>query len=217
MDELIVCKKCGAKNLPTQDFCNNCGTVLEKIVKEEKKKKRINIDFNMLLNIIFALLSFIFFIIGVFNSYKIISNGFLVADNSLKIKIFCIIESISPILFLINGILIFKSRKELKTKIVNVILPLIGLLLSLIPLIMVPDIFYMILGAKKYSPIVLCPIMYGELIIYYLIKFIKKFIKIDKKIIKILFILLRIILMIVVFIILSNLLQPSEYLIPDFE
>lgn len=215
-EEIIICKNCGTSNLASQNICSNCGEALVKEVREKRKKENINIS--KILRIFISVLSIIIFVVGCFNISRIIKDGILVLGlDSPKIKLLCILECLAPIFSLITGILTFIKRNSTK-KLDNFVLMIICLISSIcfiIPLLTIPDVFYLITGLTSYSPLNISAILSLEISLFYLFCLILDFKIFNKMVLKILTIVLFIVIMIILAVVLYNNLLPSEFLFPD--
>lgn len=215
-EEIVTCKNCGTSNLSSQNTCSNCGEALVKEIKE--KRKKININISKILKIFVSILSVIIFIVGCFNIVKIIRDGILVLGlDSSKIKLLCILECIAPIFYLITGILTFIKRNSTKKldNFVPMIICLISSICFIVPLLTIPDVFYLITGLTSYSPLNISAIISLEITLFYLFCLILDFKIFNKMALKILTIILFIVIMIILAVVLYNNLLPSEFLFPD--
>ena len=215
--EYVKCPNCGTENLSTFATCSNCGTLLPEVKAKKHFKIKLNINLTEVTKLIIGIISIIIFIIGCLTSYRILKDGIQVlGSESASIVIFSIIEAIAPISFLVAGILSIIKRKSIKSSsnILFVILYFSSALLYIIPQIAISDIFYMILGVTKFSPLSISSIVAVEFAIIYLYIFLLD--KIQKKSLKIIISIVTLALIITVFILILNFLSPSEFLLPDY-
>lgn len=223
----IKCENCGMQNIKDQINCMNCGTKLSKNlynninVEKEKEVEKIIINpmFFKIINIIITVFTVLIFIFGIIDIYRIIDNGLnVIAKKSIYIKFLSIIELLAPIICLIGGIFnIMKIKsKEKKDRFTVMILYGVSTLFFLIPMFLVPDIFYIIIGSGFIKYLVLSSIITFYIFIIksmFILTNLKIF---NKKIFKIFLIIIVIIVFVIIFIFINNILSPSLYLLPDY-